>query len=226
MSFEAIISLILFLLFVIVPAFSGKGKEGEKPQTPGRPKPRSGGEADRRSRPAQTAQPSARPSAASADDDSLERRLREARRRIEEAMGETHSELPPQPAAPAPARAERPRSLTSRPAKTLTRRPATPGPAPATTAAVREQPAAVAARRQRERAAAERRSRQPRKGADTGPQVTTQTGSQSYTGRRRPVSAGQLLSVEGLHNGLIWHQILSEPPHRRGRRRISRLRSP
>src|SRR5690625_57889 len=184
MSFEAIISLILFLLFVIVPAFSGKGKEGEKPQTPGRPKPRTGGEADRRSRPAQTAQPSARSSAASTDDDSLERRLREARRRIEEAMGETHTELPPQPAAPAPARAERPRPLTSRPA------------------------------------------RQPRKGVDTGPQVTTQTGSQSYTGRRRPVSAGQLLSVEGLHNGLIWHQILSEPPHRRGRRRISRLRSP
>ncbi|HLR46357.1 MAG TPA: hypothetical protein VK092_04300, partial [Deinococcales bacterium] len=57
-------------------------------------------------------------------------------------------------------------------------------------------------------------------------QVTRLPRRETYTGRRRSITASSLLTRDSVLKGLVWHQILSEPPHRRaGRRQQSRPRS-
>ena len=75
------------------------------------------------------------------------------------------------------------------------------------------------------RASAERRKRL--KAEAQAPQVTKADPAKTYNAGRRKAAADSLFSKQSVLNGLIWHQVLSEPPHRRGaRRQISRLRSP
>lgn len=228
MSFEALISLILFLLFVVVPLFGNKkkpdesGKPGSKPrQVPGQqPRTRSAQQPQQQ----QTAQASPSDSGRG---DSWEDKLREARRRIEEAMGETVMEMPGHQTP----RAQTETAPVARPAKPLVSRSATTisgktvgGPQRTLPQAQTRTAAPVSMNRERESG---ERTSQLRKTADsTEPQVTRPDGRPTYTGRRRRTGASGLFTTESLQNGLIWHQVLSEPPHRRGRRRTSRLRSP
>lgn len=217
MSFEAIISLILFLLFVIVPALSGNRKKPD-PKA-GRQQPPAG-----QDRPGQAQRTGPQAERPAGEADSWEARLRDARRRIEEAMGETSMEVPRQ--SPAPASGQPAATPAVRPARPLT----TAGPTPIAGHPQRtEQQRAVRMAQQNardsQRAAAER-TRRLRESGSTELQVTRLDSPRPYTGRRRREGATGLFSQESLQNGLIWHQVLSEPPHKRGRRRTSRLRSP
>src|SRR5690625_5006935 len=121
MSFEALISLILFLLFVIVPALGGNRKKPDS--DPKRQQPPAG--TDRRGQTQQTGT-SQQTQKAEPATDSWEARLREARRRIEEAMGETSLELPqdaPRTGPPAPPRQAA--APAARPARPPVSRPPT-----------------------------------------------------------------------------------------------------
>ncbi len=216
MSFEAVISLILFLLFVVVPLFGNKkkpdetGKPGTKPQQAPGQQPRT--------RSVQQQGTAPRQASTSGQGESWEDKLRDARRRIEEAMGETVMEAPRQPApevqAPRPPVSRAATSIPGRQTGRGNERTARP-----------PQDQAVQSRMKRERSTAERR-RKLREASSTEMQVTRLDSAGPYTGRRRRSGASSLFSPESLQNGLIWHQVLSEPPHRRGRRRTSRLRSP
>lgn len=74
--------------------------------------------------------------------------------------------------------------------------------------------------------AAAERTRRLREGSSAGLQVTKLAKRETYTDARGRLSGSALLSRKGVLNGLVWHQILSEPPYRRaGRRPQSRLRS-
>src|SRR5690625_1490734 len=74
--------------------------------------------------------------------------------------------------------------------------------------------------------AAAERTRRLREGSSAELQVTKLAKRETYTDGRGRLSGSALLSQKGVLNGLVWHQILSEPPYRRaGRRPQSRLRS-
>lgn len=149
------------------------------------------------------AQPGGREAAAGGSDE-LTRKMEEARRRIEQALSGT------EPAAPRPA--PRPAAPPAGTPQQVARR-ATPLPRRPDMAAASARAAAERTRLLRERSAAEL-------------QVTKLPKRQTYTGARGSVTAGSLLGRDSILRGLIWHQILSEPPHRRSfRRQQSRLRS-
>lgn len=119
MSFDDLFGLLLFLVFIVLPALSrmaGKGKQ----TPPGGPRPPATGRAT--GGPAPTASTSTagaggRPATAPPADD-LERMLAEARERVRRAMEGPGSSAPTQPSASAPASAPSP---PPRPRPTLVR---------------------------------------------------------------------------------------------------------
>jgi hypothetical protein len=179
MSFDALLTIVFILLFVVGPLVRrlGGGGRQQRPPTGGPP----------------TARPPQGPRAE--EDGPLARRLEEARRRVQEAMGEREPprrplEEPPRPAA---------RQLDWQPAPVQV-----PSFIPAA-GPVRKRPAtaeAPAVSLPSERRLPERQT------------------------AKLPVGRRPALNRNGIVNGVIWHEILSEPVSRRGiRRQTSRLRS-
>lgn len=221
MSFEAIIMGLVTLLFIIGPSLVKRQQKPEQEQPPqrgrGQPPPDTQVQTQR----------------AAGADDWLEK-LEEARRRIAEALGEETAgqQKVPVPAAPGPrVRQTQAKTVPGRPAPATAR---SAGPAPAatgidwqqvTTRPPTEHSAAAAAAR--DRAAAERTRRLREASTASAVQVTAAGRKGPYTAGRRKRQASDLFGSDSVLNGYIWHQILSEPPHRRGnRRKVSRLRSP
>lgn len=200
MSFDTLLWLGLTLLFVIAPLFSNRGKKPDQEQQPRQPGQRPGA-------PPASGQPrtrSAAPDGTQEQQGGWESRLEEARRRIEAALAEESAQLPPQrsaqptPAAPA----------QQRPSAAQARKPASRPPPPSrSTSAASKQASIDRARRLRESESA------------SAPQVTRPNARPTYTVRRRRADAGGLFETKSVVNGIIWHQILSEPRHKRGHRR-------
>lgn len=221
MSFETLIWLLLTVLFVVAPMFSSKNRK--KPDGQAGDKP-----------------PAGRPEGGPGQPTALESRLEEARRRIEAATQEQQASTA---APPAPRQASssvsqpQPRKLvTSTLSKTISGKPlVAQGQQQQSRPALDWQQAGIdwqapprkytSASHAAAKAAAERNRRL--KADSTELQVTRLDRPTTYTGRRRRVEASALFGQQNVLSGYIWHQILSEPPHRRGaRRRVSRLRSP
>lgn len=211
MSFDDLIGLFIFLLFVGVPLVNRlrRSRRGPGPQPQRRPQ-----------RPPQTtipqpASPPATVQGESESDDPITRRLEEARRRVEAARrstagGQTAPQpsrppaVPP-PAAPPPAipRLGRPAGPIPEPFMPRFVPPPAAAPPAARTAMVQTQPLEVVRKRARARAridkAAKRHSGVLKFGSDD------------------------------IVRGILWHQILSEPvafEHLKRRRTPSQLRSP
>jgi hypothetical protein len=182
MSFDALLTIIFILFFVIGPLLrrmSGGGQP-QRRTPPGRPS-------------------SGRPAADSRSEPEgpLSRRLEEARRRVQEAMGEHE-------AGPSEAR----RRPAGQPARELDWQPA-PTPLPASIPAERQPP--------QQRAAAT----QP-----VSPTLSAERRRQARPPAKLRLGRRPSTSKDGIVNGVIWHEILSEPVSRRGiRRQTSRLRS-
>lgn len=228
MSFDTLLWLGLTLLFVIAPLFSNRGKKPDQEQQPRQPGQRPGA-------PPASGQPrtrSAAPDGTQEQQGGWESRLEEARRRIEAALAEESAQLPPQrsaqptPAAPAqqrpsavltprtvsgtPMRQAKGRQPAARPVRPAAqaRKPASRPPPPSrSTSAASKQASIDRARRLRESESA------------SAPQVTRPNARPTYTVRRRRADAGGLFETKSVVNGIIWHQILSEPRHKRGHRR-------
>ena len=225
MSFETLIWLGLTLLFVLAPMFGNKNRKKPDGGAPGQ-----------------------QPPAAQKDDGSpvsqFESRLEEARRRIEAASREQQASTQagqqtrqqpvsrPQTAAPQRNRAQTRVQPGNRP---QTRQQST-GRQPQNRldwqqtgidwqAGPTRRTGHGDALANSKRASEERARRL--KAASTELQVTRLAAGKTYTGRRERVDAGSLFGRKSVLSGYIWHQILSEPPHKGGaRRRVSRLRSP
>lgn len=232
MSFDTLLWLGLTLLFVIAPLFGNRGKQQDPKQQPRQPGQRPGA-------PPATGQPrtrSAPPAATQEQQGGWEGRLEEARRRIEAALAEESAQLPPQqtqrqaPAA-APARQPARGTLTSRTVsgtpmsqakgrQPTAARPARPTPQARTRPPARRTPppsrTASAASTQ---ASIDRARRLKASENESAPQVTRKERRPTYTGRRRRLDDRGLFDAKSVVNGIIWHQILSEPPHKRGNRR-------
>ncbi|MEX2542617.1 MAG: hypothetical protein WD314_12450 [Trueperaceae bacterium] len=188
MSFDALLSIIFILFFVVGPLlrrFSGRGQSTRQPP-------------QRRPQAGQEARP---PREATAEGEGpLSRRLEEARRRVQEAMGdqvEPHLESK-RSAADSRSTAST-RELDWQASAKVVPAFLTPTARPASRRKADTAAESAALRKDRSRV------RQPAK---------LRLG-------RRPA-----LDDNGILNGVIWHEILSEPVSRRGtRRQPSRLRS-
>lgn len=220
MSLETIIIGLVTLLFVVGPSLVRRQQKPEQEQPP----QRGPGQAPPAGGTVQTQQRTA-----GADD--WQAKLEEARRRIAEALGEDTVQQPPPtkaPRSPAPARPVQSRSVAGRPQPAPARAPTGIDWQQVTTRPPTEHSAAAAAARNRAAAERTRRLREASTASTTSElQVTAASRRGPYTAGRRKRQASDLFSSDSVLNGYIWHQILSEPPHRRGnRRKVSRLRSP
>jgi hypothetical protein len=206
MSFDAILGLLAVIFFVVLPLISNASKR--KPPETGQG----------------TGPPGTAPRPAEGDGEPEPQltgwaaKLEEARRRIEAELAEPEASTrqpagqprphpqagPVTPLRPAPASRPAARQPRSEPAG---RRAATPRPRPA--AAVTHA-AATAAEETSEELQITRLGRRG-------------TYNDAHSARELPA----FTSRESVLNGIIWHQILSEPPYRRRAGRLpSRLRSP
>jgi hypothetical protein len=180
MSFDALLTIVFILLFVVGPLVRRLGGGGRQQRPPtGRPAP---------DRPTQAAP--------AEEEGPLARRLEEARRRVQEAMSER------EPPRRTPEEAARPtgRRLDWQPAPV-------------------QVPSFIPAQRPPIR----KRSPTTEPGASALPSERRPTDRQAA---KLPVGRKPALNRDGIVNGVIWHEILSEPVSRRGiRRQTSRLRS-
>ncbi len=231
MTFDNILGILAVIFFVVVPLITsvtkGREKRGDQPNQPGGRNWQGGQTTSQEQDPAgagrpqqsQSGQPQVQQSRPAAED-SLEARLREARRRIEEALSDpqaqTGSGTQARPAQQQPAaRGGTVASPLSQAGADRRPAPTPPRPTP------QPRPAPVRKRRPQGRSAD--------MGVSEDLQITRLSKPSPYTRGRtsRRSDSGGLNSASGVINGIIWHQILSEPPSKRFfRRRTSRLRSP
>lgn len=188
MSFDALLSIVFILFFVVGPLlrrFSGRGQSTRQP--PAKRPPR--GQDERTA-----------PGADTDSDSPMSRRLEEARRRVQEAMGEGAESQRQDQRSPADSRpASSPRELDWQASAKVV-------------PAFLDTPARPPSRRKANAAKAAPALRTDRSEAKRPAKLRH---------RRRPA-----LDDDGILNGVIWHEILSEPVSRRGtRRQPSRLRS-
>lgn len=228
MSFDTLLWLGLTLLFVIAPLFGNKGKKPDQNQ-PRQPGQRPGA-------PPASGQPRTR-SAAPADgkeqQGGWESRLEEARRRIEGALAEesaqqTQRQNQPTPAVPARQQTRHtltPRTVSGTPMsqakgrQSAARPAARPSPQQASRPAQRTPPPSRSASAASNQASIDRARRLRASESESEPQVTRSARRPTYTVRRRKLAAGGMFDTKSVVNGIIWHQILSEPRHKRGNRR-------
>jgi hypothetical protein len=213
MSFDAILGLLAVIFFVVLPLISNAGKrkppEGEQEAgVPGSPR-----------RPTVAGEPEPQPGGWAA-------KLEEARRRIEAELAEpaattttTRQAAParPQP-LPGPVR-----SADAGSQRGAQRRPPAARPRPG------QPPQLIPPAPARPRPA---RSSMPEGQPENGGvsdelQITRLGRGGTYNDAHSARTLPDFSSRNSVLNGIIWHQILSEPPHRRRAGRLtSRLRSP
>lgn len=207
MSLDDLITLVLIALFVGFPLLQRFLRSGSGPQQPGdktgtnRPdrdagaETRSGGPADvEQARGEGSGGPtSARTSEASDGASELERRIEEARKRVQQARQGKSASARPAGAAP-PSQAE----ASSRPL-------------------IREREA----QRATPQAGFLGREGTPRKAPKKAPPM--QVSKRKRAGTASKISKGRVVSLEpdDIFRGIVWHQILSEPVSARKRRRKS-----
>lgn len=208
MSFDLLATILFLLFFVVGPLLRRAG--GQRRQPPG------GGGRPSGRQSAERAGPPQEP-AGSDEGGPLSRRLEEARRRVLEAMGESEQQT----------RGSTTGHQGGRPVSA----PLVPATKAAVDSASGKSPKLdwQASAKAVEPFIAPRPRPRHRTSADDGPAVTKLSAKRRTSARpaakirveRRPA-----LDEDGIINGMIWHEILSEPVSRRGTRRVrSRLRS-
>jgi hypothetical protein len=217
MSFDAVLGLLAVVFFVVLPLISNASKRKPPEQGgPGAGGPQPGAPA---------------PGEAAEQPTGWAAKLEEARRRIEAELSEAE-------AAARPARA---RPVTAPPAQSPQSQRATLRQAPRQAAQagrppVRSGPSQPTRIRQPAQATQAARVRQAAQGAESPADMSVASEELQVTRLDRPGTYNDahsarklpaLTSRDSVLNGIIWHQILSEPPSRkRIRRQTSRPRSP
>lgn len=224
MSFDAILGLLAVVFFVVLPLISNASKRKPPEQGgPGTGVPGAGGP-----------QPGAGQGEAEPQLAGWAAKLEEARRRIEAELSDAEANARPAQTRPAPvpprtgpAGAPQRATLRQAPQVQPAHAPGRTSPAqPAQPARIRQSAQATQAARVRQ-AAQRSQPLTDMTVASEELQVTRLGRPGTYNDAHSARNLPALTSRESVLNGIIWHQILSEPPSKtRSRRQTSRLRSP
>ncbi len=212
MSFDDLIRIFLILFFVVIPIMRAISRNQQKPPAPGRPQQPPAGRQTPQAGPLPKGETSTPVSTAEAE---FQKKLDEARRRVQEATGSRQASTQPVPSQPA--------SQSMRPPPTQTQaRPAFPQAAPPSQAPPPPTQPAMQAR--------------PQQSATDFPKMSDPLEvSKPLEIQRRPktkktqvikpeMQATFVVNEETVLQGIIWNQILSEPRAKRSWRAVSRRR--
>jgi hypothetical protein len=216
LSFGDLLGLLLFIVFIVLPAVSRRQRRGPGAPPPRAPGPGAPGRVPTAQPRASTAQPADRPFPPLDDDDDLARRLAEARERVRQAMGDRAGQAsaggaptPPRPTVGGPGD---PRLRPPRPLVSPDRDDGLLGTPLAPVAAA---PRAPRLERPPRPPLAARSTMAARDLSSRAPAVEVERLDDAAVRRAvRPVLAFDEGSVR---DGLVWHQVLSAP---RARRRL------